>query len=334
MLKKPDTTTVPPPQLISALRTGFDVVATHIYLIVIPIFIDLFIWLGPHFSLKTLLQPLISEVDRLPGMDAPEMATLLKYSQDLWQTIAEQLNLAGVLRTYPIGVPSLMASQLPQVTPVGNPTTVTLGTLSSALVWWVIFILVGLVAGSLYFDAIARTLSKEKKNQSVGRALRLAGQAVLLSIAWIILFIAISLPATLLLTILAMISPAIAQIGLLIFSVMLVWIVVPLLFSPHGIFIYNQNVLTSMLTSVRLVRFTLPGTGLFFLAVIVLSQGLDLLWQVPPSNSWLSLVGIGGHAFVTTSLLAASFAFYRDGVQWVKDYLQHSVTPHSKLSKI
>ncbi len=196
------------------------------------------------------------------------------------------------------------------------------------------FLLVGLVAGSLYFDSIARTLLKETDSRTIRSTLRLTVQAVLLSVAWLVVFFAISLPATLLLTILAMISPAIAQIGLLLFSVMLVWIIVPLLFSPHGIYVYKQNVLTSMLTSVRLVRFTLPGTGLFFLAIIVLSQGLDLLWQVPPSNSWLSLVAIGGHAFVTTSLLAASFVFYRDGVQWVKAYLQHTVTPHSKLSKI
>ncbi len=132
MFSKPDSTTTPPPQLITALRTGFDVVASHIYLIVIPVFIDLFIWLGPHFSLKTLLLPFIGEVDRLPGMDAPEMVTLLKYTRDLWQTIAEQLNLAGAIRTYPIGVPSLMAGQLPQSTPVGNPVIIDLGSFASA----------------------------------------------------------------------------------------------------------------------------------------------------------------------------------------------------------
>ncbi len=334
MFTKPDTTTVPPPQLIASLRAGFDTVASHIGLIILPMLVDLFIWLGPHVSLKTILQPLIGEFDNLPGMDSPDMATLLRYSHDLWQSIADQLNLASVLRTYPVGVPSLMAGQLPQQTPIGAPSVINLGSLSGVVGWWLFFVVAGLVLGSLYFDAVARSLSRDKRALSIPGIAWDAGQAIFLSMACLVLLLAVSIPATVLLTVLAMISPAVAQIGVLLISVMLVWVMVPLVFSPHGIFVYHQNVLSSMLTSVRLVRYTLPATGLFFLSVIVLSQGLDLLWVVPPADSWLSLVAIGGHAFITTSLLAASFVFYRDGVQWVKESLQRSVASRSKLSKI
>ena len=49
---------------------------------------------------------------------------------------------------------------------------------------------------------------------------------------------------------------------------------------------------------------------------------MDLLWRTPDEASWLMLVGIAGHAFVTTSLLAATFIYYRDADRWTEDTLR------------
>jgi hypothetical protein len=100
-----------------------------------------------------------------------------------------------------------------------------------------------------------------------------------------------------------------------------------LFFSPHGIFVLRQNALVSILTSARLVRFLLPGSLFFFLSLILLGQGLDLLWHVPPPSSWMALVGIGGHAFVTTSLFATSFVYYRDAMKWVQEVIRRNTAP-------
>jgi hypothetical protein len=51
---------------------------------------------------------------------------------------------------------------------------------------------------------------------------------------------------------------------------------------------------------------------------VILSQGLTYLWSVPPSDSWMTLVGIAGHAFITTAVLAASFVYYRDMNVWLQ----------------
>jgi hypothetical protein len=99
-------------------------------------------------------------------------------------------------------------------------------------------------------------------------------------------------------------------------GVLLLWFIVPFLFSAHGIFFYRQSVLHSIWRSIRIVRFTLSATSLFFLAVFVISRGLDLLWSIPAGDSWFTLVGILGHAFTSTGLLAASFVFYRDADLW------------------
>jgi hypothetical protein len=49
---------------------------------------------------------------------------------------------------------------------------------------------------------------------------------------------------------------------------------------------------------------------------------MDLLWLIPPATSWMTVVGICGHAFVSTSLLAASFIYYHDLNTWIESALQ------------
>jgi len=69
----------------------------------------------------------------------------------------------------------------------------------------------------------------------------------------------------------------------------------------------------------RMSRFTLPTSSMFVLSVFLLSRGLSYLWMVPASDSWLLLVGIFGHAFISTTLLAASFVYYRDMNNWLQN---------------
>ena len=96
------------------------------------------------------------------------------------------------------------------------------------------------------------------------------------------------------------------------------WLIVPLFFAGHGIFMRRQTVFASILSGIRMARFSLPNSSLFVLSVILTSIGLNYLWSIPPSNSWMLLVGIIGHAFITTALLAASFIYYRDTTSWLQ----------------
>jgi len=321
--------TIPPPRLIASLRAGFDTVATHIGLILFPVVLDLFLWFGPHYQLKTIFQAVIRQTSLLPRMDNAQMGDLIEASQEFWKYMADHFNLASALRTFPIGIPSLMSSRFPVDTPLGQPVFEDLGGLGGAVMGWLLFTLIGLVFGSLYFSSVSAAVANEPKALTLARDLWAAVQSIILSISWLVLLIAVTLPAIFLLSLLALVSPGIAQFATILFTIILAWVIVPLLFSPHGIFVYRQNAFLSLLTSVRLVRFILPGTGLFFLSILLLSQGLDLLWQVPPANSWFSLVGITGHAFITTALVAASFIYYRDAMRWVQDFLQRKLLPQA-----
>ena len=58
---------------------------------------------------------------------------------------------------------------------------------------------------------------------------------------------------------------------------------------------------------------------MFLLAAILIAQGLDLLWIAAPADSWLTLVGVTGHAFIYTALIAASFIYYQKSSEWTNE---------------
>jgi hypothetical protein len=131
----------------------------------------------------------------------------------------------------------------------------------------------------------------------------------------------IAVPVLLVIFVAMQISVVLANLVVLFLALGSVWIIVPLFFWAHGVFLNRQNVLTSMMSSIQLTRFTLPTSSLFVMTVFLLSYGLSFLWRIPSLDSWMTLLGIFGHSFVTTALLAASFIYYRDMSLWVQAVL-------------
>ena len=142
-------------------------------------------------------------------------------------------------------------------------------------------------------------------------------QVILLAVFLVALLLGVSIPASCAISLAALSSLAFGQCGILIYSALLIWIIFPLLFSAHGIFVNRRKMWFSIKQGVLITRMTLPTTTLFFLVFLLLSQGFNYLWRIPPENSWLMLIGLAGHAFVTTGLLSASFVYYRDADRWV-----------------
>jgi hypothetical protein len=121
----------------------------------------------------------------------------------------------------------------------------------------------------------------------------------------------------------------VGQVAVLILGFVAIWLVVPLFFAGHGIFLRSQSAFASVVSGVQMARFSLPNSSLFVLTVLFISIGLNYLWRIPGPDSWMLLVGIFGHAFITTALLAASFIYYRDMNGWLKivfERLQAGVT--------
>lgn len=312
-----------PPSLMSALMAGFDAIANHIGLILFPVVLDLFLWFGPHLSLARLIDNLLNHMSSLPGADASGTADLLSISNQFWTMIAQRLNLLSVLRSYPVGIPSLMTSLQPVQTPSGSPVTFYIPSVLGVIGVWVLLTIFGLVGGTFYYGVVAQAaLAGKVQWRLIFSGLPWSSLQVLsLALFWIALLLGISIPGSCVLALVSLTGLTAGTVGIFILAGLLIWILFPLLLSAHGIFVNRRKMWASVRDGMRLTRLTLPSTGLLFLIIIVLNEGLGLLWSVPGEASWLTIIGVMGHAFVTTALLATTFIYYRDADRWVQKIL-------------
>lgn len=334
----------PPPGVISSIKAGFDAISAHIAAILLPLIMDLFLWLGPRLSMERLYLSIQSDVTaiwRASGVSASDIQKVMEW----YQTMIPKLNLFWLLRTLPIGVSSLMFARDFSQTPLGA-TSIWQVSAESLVGWVGLLMLLGWIGGGLYFRWVARlslagtppagTLRQAQGDASQGDASqddplrpgRAIAQTVLLSIFWSGISLALGLPIFILVSILFQLNSFVAQIVILAASFLVMWLVVPMFFWPHGVFVKKQNALMSILSSLQLARFTLPTSSMFVLTIFLLGVGLNFVWSIPPADSWMTVVGILGHAFIMTALLAASFIYYRDMNAWLQTVLERLKANH------
>jgi hypothetical protein len=283
--------------------------------------------LGPFYTL------LFEQAKR--GMATPEDVKRLAAFQDLFSEGLKRFNLFSLitrLQTFPVGVSSLVARTMPVDSPMGREAVIQIPSLLPVLGTMFLLIVAGWIMGGLYFGWVSNIVLAG--NEAKINPLYAVLQTLVLSMLWFLALVILSIPVTLLLTVLTFISPVLASGALFVMLLLSFWLIVPLFFTPHGIFVRGQNAFHSIFTSFKMARFTLPTSGMFVFSSFILSTGLNYLWSVPKSNSWMTLVGIGGHAFIVTALLAASFVYYRDMNIWLQkvfDELQQKKSVPGRL---
>lgn len=309
----------PPPGVINSIKAGFDKVAAHVTAIILPLLLNLFLWLGPRLRLDTLFNSMrtnMISIWQTGGVSAADITRVL----ETYDTTIPLINLFWLLRTLPIGIPSLLFQQAATSTPLGNPIDLQVSAVNF-LGWIFLLIFIGWIGGGLYFRSVALMATANKDDQPMS-ILRAILQTILISMVCGMLAVVIGVPILLVLALVLQFSAFAANILVLFVSLSSMWVIVPLFFWPHGVFVKKQNVITSIISSVQLTRFTLPKSSMFVLTVFLLSFGLNFLWNIPPEDSWITLLGIFGHSFVTTALLAGSFIYYRDMNSWLQGAIE------------
>lgn len=303
----------PPPSVINAIKAGFDTISTHLAVILLPLALDLLLWLGPRLSIENVLLP-ASELNQGLADASRVPATALEQALTYYTDFARNFNLFSSLSTFPVGISSLLQGLRPAENPLGQMRILALGSFEGILGWGLLLTLAGWLVGAVYYRWVA-SLSRPE-----GQPLHLAalGQSFSLSILYTILMFGIGAPLLFVLFLLYLFSPMLGQGLLLLLGFMSMWLVVPFFFAGHGIFMNSEDMFSSIFSSIRLARFTLPSSSLFVLFVLIINLGLNSLWRVPGANSWMLLVGILGHAFINTALLSASFIYYRDTTAWLQ----------------
>lgn len=314
----PVSVQINPPRLIPSLVQGFNLIAQKFYLILPPILLDLFLWFGPRLSFESILNK--SWTSMIAGWKTYSgMQDVLDLATEIWQGFAK-LNFFSLLRSLPVGLTSLLWWRSEGGTPL-KLSPISLTFLNEQ--WFVLLALglftFGIFLGALFFKWISEATISEVSKPKVKSVFWMTGQSVLLTFILLIMLILLSIPVSLFSNILLTAASGLAEIGIFILGMILIWLLLPLVFSAHGIFVEKLNAVQSIRLSVQLVRTRSSGAGFFITIVVLLNMGLNLIWNIPPSNSWWLLIGIIGHAFIYTALVASSFFYFRSGLSWLKE---------------
>ena len=161
----------PPPGVISSIKAGFDTIATHITAILLPLLLNLFLWLGPRLRMDALFNLIKGDAIQIwknGGVSAEDIERVLTW----YNATIPNLNLFWLLRTLPIGISSLLFPQGTSLTPLGNPPNLQVSALN-LLGWMFLLTLIGWIGGGLYFRSVAwiTTVNKDDQRMSISQAI-------------------------------------------------------------------------------------------------------------------------------------------------------------------
>lgn len=308
----------PPASVITCLTSGFELITHAPQLLMLPVVLDLFLWLGPRLSADILFQTLAARVGTATSAEMQAVTTTLG---KLLTQLAHEYNLFAFLNPGPLlGTPSLMSSKLFLETPLGGRHAIPVPTFSASLGWIVILMIVGLGISALYLQQIGRAVIAYTEAPLPGpiSSLRLWGQLLQLA-----LLLAFFLGGGVLFTALTvgplfLLSQGFAGVVMLLFMSFGFFVLMHFIFTIPGMVQLRHSPFRAMQESILLVRVDFSGTMQLLLLSLVFIQGLNVVWNLPKPNTWATLVSIAGHAIVSTALTVALFIFYQERLTYLR----------------
>ena len=300
--------------VIDSLSTGYRYLGWRLYLLVVPVLLDILLWFTPRLSVA----PLFERAARLyadPVLTKGIPVDVIDMVQQGLARAGQSSNLLEVLiNNSLLHVPSLlvMLSPLPGVVirNIAEPMT--------AVGFSVLFGLLGLLFGVIFIDLLAQRLpiGATPKTLAVGDfmliALRHWFKLILFVIVTALCVIALYIPISISATLLMLFSPALGVFMLVIMSGLLFVLYFYLYFVPAGLIMDNLGLRAAIVQSFRLVRANFWSTIGFFLVTYLINGGFNLIFdRVALYQPLGTLAAILANAYLGTGMALALLIFYR-----------------------
>ncbi|MBI3977091.1 MAG: hypothetical protein HY331_02790 [Chloroflexi bacterium] len=292
--------------VIDTLTAGFGAINRRPWMILLPVALDLFLWLGPRLTAGVVFRQALTAMQRF------------QVSTDTARQVGEltdSLSAANVFALLAWQLPSLAGSHSAQLADVlPGRAVVTLQSGGLLILVMVALALAGLAAASAYLTALAIVLRGEDLTPVrflVGWQTnfgRLVGYLLLLA-GGLLVF---GTPAAIVLALAQVLSPALAGILWMVVVAAGIWLWLYLFFVTFAIFVGGHGPLKAVERSVRLVAGHFwPAFGIFALIQLI-TVGTTIAWGLLLPNAVGALIAIVGNAYVLTGLTAGAMLFYRD----------------------
>lgn len=296
--------------VIDTLTAGFNTVARKLWLMIVPVILEIFLWLGPKLSAAPVIAQTLQDIQRsLNGlaittetqMGAQQMLEMLDGIQ---QTVG-RTNLFSLLAWGRLGVPSIMGLQPidPQIDRV-----IELTSIGQLLLVQLVLLMAGLLIACFFLGMLGQEVR--------GEGLRLGALVRRVPRYWFYLAV-LFVPLALIMVVAFTMTIFLGFLFLLALALLL-WVLLYMYFVPEAITMGEASPLRAVFSSFTVVRmFFWPTVGLVLLVNVII-LGMGMIWQLLMVNTIGIIAAILLNAYVGTSLTIASFIFYRDRVNmWI-----------------
>jgi hypothetical protein len=310
-----------PLSVIDALFGGFELVFSHPWILLVPVAVDLFLWMGPRITAAPVFQQFISWVGTIqPPNSTPEMAQGLETAKRQWLALGDNFNVFSIAAIFALGMPTLMSWQAPNASFLGaqpHGYAIADGVILAELL--ALMVVTGVFVGSVYLEVIARVVRRETSGpvEFVSHTLKSYVSVAALILAEGILLVLILLPFLLTAMLVSLFSQEVGQFVLLLGMMLVMWAGLYLLFSVFAIFVSGANLWQAVVSSVTVFRYNYwSALGLICL-VYLIGVGFQIIWQSLTGTALGALGADIGNAFLVSSLIAALMLFYQDRITWL-----------------
>lgn len=313
------------PRIFDAFKAGYETVSKHLYLVLFPILLDLFLLFGFRITIVELMQKSIQRFVLPPSATADIVAS--------WEVFKTQsleffryFSLTSFLRSFPVGIPSLFSVAAFERNPLGEFQFIQLSEAWSVLVVILAATLIGLFLAYLLYRLVAQaTASQSVPVEFVIESRSLLSWLLIPAVTIGLIFLVV-LPAMLMISLIGALLPIFTSIGYFFLTVAIITLLIPVLFTPHLIVLEKLTFPQALLTSIRTVRMTNAKTTTFLFLAILANYLTNMLWRIPSDDSWMLMVGIFGHAIISIVTLAGSFHYIQEARKNVREFTENQMS--------
>jgi hypothetical protein len=310
-----------PPALgvIDAVSAGLDAVLRHPWLLLIPLVLDLFLWIGPRVQAPVLyrvFEPTLRQM--LTEMPSAEGRLAVQELSKLLNAFFTQYNLFSWLSVGLVGVPVVNAgidSTLQLVTG-GLPLMWQIMDLNGYVLLMFVFTGIGLLISALFWALLSGYVRGDQFHTArwLKDSLTLWKRLVLLFFLIIAAALLAIFPMSMIMLAVGAFSPGLASLVPALMMAAGLWVVFMCVFTPHGIALHRLPLGRAVNTSILIVRANFVPTAGLVAVMVAISIGMNVIWGALAADSWLRLVAMIGNAVIGAGLIVASLLFYRNRV--------------------
>jgi hypothetical protein len=324
--------------VIETLSAGYGAVNRQPWVLLLPVLLNVFLWLGPHVSYSPLVGPVVTQAMEWtrevafgprPGLDNPDLLTQLDQTRAWLIGRSDDVNGLGALVWGPLAVPSLAAP------PAASEDLAFVSGWPDGLVLLGACLALGSLLGGWFYGGLAAA------SRNTRGGLLAAGRGVPRAVVDVVGLMAVlfgallllGVPVVLLIGFTALISPPVALLGSVLMAGGLLFATIHLFFAVDAIFVSRAGPLAAIQRSVVLVRKHLWPTVLLILLTWLILAGMGRVWDVLASDvpsPYGVVLGILGNAYVASGLIAAGMVFY---IERSEPMLASSASPLSPSEK-